>query len=185
MVFGWLLMVVLECSSVRDDGCCHLGGGKTGEKGMAKMTHQRPAVVLRVGSQVLRLVAKWPLMSGSWGAAAVMESISSSQVFLVMFIHGEPAFLERCEGRHSLSLQPLWGLCCCAWNREICGCSLSVSLVVLCLLLSSSCMAGKGDLVQCCRFVPRPGLEARTGSSMSYIMYWWNNERENIFPGIK
>lgn len=58
-------------------------------------------------------------MSGSWGAAAVMESISSSQVFLVMFIHGEPAFLERCEGRHSLSAATVGSVLLCVEQGDM------------------------------------------------------------------
>lgn len=59
------------------------------------------------------------------------------------------------------------------------------------VLTAQKCLHGRKRrplvliLVQHCRFRPRPGSGARTGSLMSTIMYRWNKERENLFPGIK
>lgn len=145
-----------------------------GKKGVAKSACRRQAVLS--GAWSGKLLSWWPrdLVSGSWRSAAVMESGGSSPVFPVTFTHGGLAFLEGCERQRGLLDTPVetvllwmeWG------NVDVVqGCS------QLPYALSPEATTWYEEetlghvLMQYCRFGPRPGPGARTGSFMSNIRY--------------
>lgn len=99
VILGWLLSVHLS----RGDEWCYLGGWAIHEGGVARVTQQRSGVLVVLGAGNPYLVAERPFVSQSWRSAPVVERVSSSLTLPVGLTHGELAFLEGCEGKHSLS----------------------------------------------------------------------------------